>query len=134
MHARLKTLAAALAAISLCATPTMAVAAPTPIQPVSPLIAVSLYGTQGSAQAVCAQGASAASAAGAAAATQGAPGCVLPATDVPPPMSTGMAPPPPTGNFGINWLLLGLGTLALLGGVATLFIDDDDEGSPVSAT
>jgi hypothetical protein len=130
MHARLKTLAAALAAISLCATPTMAVAAPTPIQPVSPLIAVSLYGTQASAQAVCAQGASAAGAA----AAQGAVGCVLPATDVPAPMSTGMAPPPPTGNFGINWLLLGLGTLALLGGVATLFIDDDDEGSPVSAT
>jgi len=110
----------------------MAAASTSASQQVSPLTAVSLFGTQASAQTVCAAGTSAAATAGAAAAAaQGGPGCVLPATDVPPPVGQG-APPPPTGDFGINWLLAGLGALAFLGGLFTLFNDDDDDNVPFS--
>jgi hypothetical protein len=124
MRSAVRLLAATTAAFALCATPAMA--ATSSIQPISPLIAVSVYGTQASAQTICAQGAAAAAAA--AAAAQGQSGCVLPATDVPPPVASGPVPPPlPTGNFGINWLLAGLGALALIGGLSTLFDDDDDE-------
>jgi hypothetical protein len=129
MRFSLNRLAGAAAALALCASPTMAAAATTTtMQSVSPLAAVSLYGSQASAQTICAQGASAATAAGAAAA-QGQTGCVLPATDGPPPVvqGPGYAPPPPTGNFGINWILAGLGALALIGGLSTLFDDDDDD-------
>jgi hypothetical protein len=121
MRSAVRLLAATTAAFALCATPAMA--ATSSIQPISPLIAVSVYGTQASAQTICAQGAAAA-----AAAAQGQSGCILPATDVPPPVASGPVPPPlPTLNFGINWLLAGLGALALIGGLSTLFDDDDDE-------
>jgi hypothetical protein len=127
MRSTVRQLAAALAAFALCASPAMAGAAtPNQIQPVSPLIAVSVFGTQASAQTICAQGA-------AAAAAQGQPGCILPATDVSPPVAQGAASPPLTGNFGVNWLLAGLGALFLIGGLSTLFNDDDDDGAPVSA-
>jgi hypothetical protein len=129
MRSTVRQLAAALAAFALCASPAMAGAAtPNKIQPVSPLIAVSVYGTQASVQTVCAQGSAAA-----VAAAQGQPGCILPATDGPPPIVEGLAPPPLTGNFGVNWLLAGLGALFLIGGLSTLFNDDDDDGAPVSA-
>lgn len=129
MRSAVRQLAAAIAAFTLCASPAMAAAAtPNIIQPVSPLVAISVFGTQASAQATCAQGAVAV-----AAAAQGQPGCILPATDVPPPVAQGLAPPPPTGNFGVNWLLAGLGALFLIGGLSTLFNDDDDDGAPVSA-
>ena len=113
----------------------MAVAATGASQPVNPLVVLSVFGTQGAAQAVCSQGALAVASAGAAAATQAAPGCVLPATDVAPTPPLGQAaafpPLPPSGNFGVNWLLLGLGSLALIAGLATLFDDDDDDGASV---
>lgn len=132
MQSPLSKLVSAAAALALCVSPTVARAATSSMQPINPLVAVSAYGTQASAQAVCAQGASAAAAAGAAATAQGQPGCVLPAADVPPPAAQGPAPPPPppTGNFGVNWLLLALGLLALAGGISTLFDDDDVEISP----
>jgi len=125
-------LAGAAAAFALCVSPTMAAAATAaPAQPISPLIAVSLLGTQASAQQVCASAATAAAAAGAAAVAQGQANCVLPATDAPPQALESQPPPPaPAGNYGINWLLLGLGMAALLGGLSTLFDDDDDAISP----
>ena len=131
MPSSLKQLAAAVAAFALCASPTMAAAA-APSHTINPLAAVSLFGTPASAQAVCSQAASAA-ATGAAVAAQGQAGCVLPATDAPPPVAE--APPPlPLGttNFGVNWLLLGLGMLALVAGISTLFDDDDVDITPIS--
>ncbi len=134
MNSLLKKLIGSAAALALGVSPTIATAATTTaIHPVSPLIAVSVFGTQASAQTVCTSGASAATAAGSAAA-QGQPGCVLPATDAPPPVATGAPPPPPppTGDFGINWILAGLGALALLGGIITLFNDDDNDNEAIS--
>ena len=133
MQPVLKTLAGAAAALALCISPTMAAAATISYQPISPLVVVSVFGTQASAQTVCSQAASAAAAAGAAAAAQGQAGCVLPVTDLPPPVGQAPAAAPPTGNFGVNWLLLGLGTIALLAGISTLFDDDDDvDITPIS--
>ena len=135
MPSPLNQFAAATAAFALCISPTMATAATTAHQPVSPLVAVSIFGTQASAQAVCSQAASAAAAAGTAAAAQEQTGCVLPATDVPPPVGEAPVPPPllPGTNFGVNWLLLGLGALAAIAGLSTLFDDDDDvDITPVS--
>jgi hypothetical protein len=116
MHSPLKKLAGAAAALALCVTPTVAAAATTSaVQPVNPLVAVSVFGTPASAAAVFQ-------------AQVPGGGPVLPQVDTPPP------PPPPSGDFGINWILLGLGALAFLGGIATLFNDDGDGGrvGPIS--
>src|SRR5829696_3096785 len=91
---RMKTFAGAAAALAMSISPTIATAATTaPVQSVNPLVAVSVFGTQASAQQAC-NPATAAAAAGAAVAAQGQAGCVLPAVDaVPPPPQA--APPPP---------------------------------------
>ena len=118
-------------AITLCASQASVAAAAVPSQSVNPLVAVSVYGTQASAQAVCTNTANSAAAAGAVAAAQGQAGCVLPAVDTapPPPVSEGPPPPPPpSGDFGINWLLAGLGGLILLGAIIAATQDDDDDG------
>lgn len=124
----MKSFAATAAAFALCVSPTMAAAATAaPIRSVNPLVAVSVFGTQASAQEVCTP---AIAAAGAAVAAQGQTGCVLPATDAPPPLPPQVPQadlPPPGGDFGVNWILLGLGSLAFLAGLATLFDDDDDD-------
>ena len=103
------------------------------VYPSNPLVTVSLFGTPASAQAVCAGSSAAAGSAAAATAAQGQANCVLPAVDAPPPPVVDQAVPPPlpAGNFGVNWLLLGLGALALVAGLQTLFDDDDlDSVSP----
>lgn len=133
MHSRLKSFAGAAAAFALCVSPTMAAAATsTAIQPINPLIAVSIYGTQASAQTVCTNATSAAAAAGAAAAAQAQPGCVLPAVDVPPPPQA--APPPQVSGLGFSPVLLGLlGIAALAALIASGNDNDDDDGVvPVS--
>jgi hypothetical protein len=131
MQSPVKKLTGAAATFALCVSPTIATAATTPaIQPVSPLVAVSVFGTQASAQIVCSQGASGAASAGAAAAAQGQAGCVLPATDLPPPVSQGVVPPPPPrggGLDGVGWVLAGLDALLVIAGISTLFDDDDDD-------
>ena len=136
MQSPLTKLAVTAAAFALCVSPTMATAATTAtVRPIRPLVAVSLFGSQASAQQVCGNAAGALAAAAAAAAAQGQTNCVLPATDAPPPrvveQPVGPPPPPPGGaNYGINWLLAGLGLAALIGGLSTLFDDDDDAVSP----
>jgi hypothetical protein len=127
MTVQFKSFTAAAAAVALCVSPTMASAATsTSIQPVSPLVAISVFGTQASAQAVCTGAAGAATAAGAAAA-QAQPNCVLPATDAaaPPPVSE-VAPLPPPADFGIPPILLALAGLALAGGIIAALSDSDD--------
>ena len=122
-------------AMALCASPTMAAVSAVPVQAVSPLVAVSVFGTQASAQAVCTNSASAAAATGAAAVAQGQTGCVLPAVDTapPPPVTQGpLAPLPPTSDFGISWLLAGLGGLILIGAILAATADDDDDGRVIT--
>lgn len=134
MHSRLKTLTGAAAALALGSSPIVASAATIASnQTVNPLVAVSMLGTQASAQAVCAGDAGAT----AAAAAQAPPNCVLPAADAPPPppVSEGVPPPPPpAGNFGFNPILHGLAVLALLAGLSTLLDDDDDVDTSQSPT
>jgi hypothetical protein len=106
MHSPVKTLAGAAVALALCASPTMAAAATTSaIQPINPLVAVSAFGTQASAQTVYSQTASTASVAAAAVAAQDQP------------------PPAEGGDFGVNWILVGLGAIFFIGGIVTLFND-----------
>lgn len=118
------------AAVALCVGPTAATAATTaPVQSINPLVAVSIFGTQASAQVVCANPATAAAAAGAAAVAQGRAGCVLPATDapLPPPEATPTLRPP---GFGISPIILGLLGIAAL--AALIAGGNDDSDSPVS--
>jgi hypothetical protein len=129
---RTKPFAGAAVALALCFSPTMATAATSaPVQSISPLVAVSVFGTQASAEAVC-NSATAAAAAGAAAVAQGQAGCVLPATDLPPPVAQN-APPPiaqGVGGFGIAPVILGLLGIAAL--AALIASGNDDSDSPVS--
>ena len=85
----IRSLAAAVVAISLTAS-SMASAAPAAI---SPLVALSAFGTAQSRASVCAAGAAAVAAAGTAVAAQGQPGCVLPVMDAAPPPLVSEAPP-----------------------------------------
>jgi hypothetical protein len=115
---------------ALCVTPAMASAAiqPASVQSINPMVAVSLLGSPASAATLCGAQAAAATAPGS--------GCVLPVTDLPPPVAQ-PAPPPPLpaaaapAGFGIAPLLIGLLGVAAL--VALLALDgDDDDGEPVS--
>ena len=130
---RMKSVIGAAAAITLCISPTMASAAVAPVQSVSPLIAVSVFGTQASAQEVCGSAAGAVAAAGAAAAAQGQANCVLPVADAAPPPPVSEAPPPmvvePSG-IGIAPVILGLLGIAAL--AALIASSNDDSDSPVS--
>jgi hypothetical protein len=132
-HSRTKPFAGAAVALALCFSPTVATAATsTPIQSFSPLVAVSVFGTQASAEAVC-NPATAAAAAGAAAVAQGQAGCVLPATDLPPPVAQNAPPPVAQGisGFGIAPVILGLlGIAALAALIASGNNDSDSPSSP----
>ena len=122
-----KSFAGAAAAVALCFSPTMAAAATAaPGQSVSPLVAVSLFGTQASAQQVC-NPAVAAAAAGAVAA-QGPTGCVLPAVDAPAPLPPQAAVAPiGSSGIGIAPVILGLlGIAALAALIASSGHNDND--------
>src|SRR3954469_3674117 len=127
---RMKSVIGSAIAIALCASSTMAAAATSaPVQSLSPLVAVSVFGTQASAQTVCTEAASAAAAAGSAA-VQGQTGCVLPATDVPPPPPQVEAMPPTHYGFGIAPVILGLLGIAAL--AALIASSNDHHNSPAS--
>ncbi|WP_300974422.1 hypothetical protein [Sphingomonas sp. LHG3406-1] len=103
----------------------------------SPWAALSAFASPASSQALCGSSAAGAAASMAANAAQGAPGCVLPATDapVPPPQAEaaplGAPAPIATGNgFAILPLLAGL---AVVGGLAALLLsNDEDEGDLIA--
>lgn len=128
-----KNLVGAALCAALCITPAMASAAvaPASVQSINPMVAVSLLGSPASAATLCG--------AQAAAATAPGTGCVLPVTDLPPPVAQPAPPPPPPlpvaaapSGFGIAPLLIGLLGVAAL--IALLALDgDDDDGEPVSA-
>ena len=129
---RWKPVIGATAALAFCVSPTVASAATSlHSQPVSPLVAVSVFGTQASAQAVCS---GAVGAAAGAASTQAQAKCVLPVVDPAPAPPVAEFVPPPTQGFGISPILLGLAGLALAAGiiVALSDSDDDDEDSEIS--
>ena len=122
-------------ALALCVNSTAAAAATTAQAPsLSPLVALSVLGSDASRAALCGS-AAAAAAAGAIAGAQGAaPGCVLPVVDaVPPPMVE--APPPPLApvvpvastGFGIPLALLGLLGAIVIGAVLLDRADDNDD-------
>ena len=136
----MRNLTVAVAALSMCASPTLASVSATsqvravPVQTISPMVALSIFGSQASAAALC--GSSATTAASAAATAQTpAGGCVLPVVDAPPPPPFAEAAPlpPPSGGFGLSPILLGLVTIGILVGAFLLFEDlDDDKNPPVS--
>jgi hypothetical protein len=104
-----------------------------PARSINPMIALSIFGSQASAAAIC--GSAAAAAAGAAVTAQApAGGCVLPLVDAPPPPPIVEAPPfvpaPVSGGFGISPILLGLAGIAILAALIASQDDDDDDGSP----
>ena len=118
------------AAIALCISPTVATAATAPVTPINPLVAVSVFGTQASAQEVCGTAVGAAAAAGAAVAAQGQAGCVLPVSDAPPPVANAGPAIVERSGIGITPIILGLLGLAAL--AALIASSNDDGDSPIS--
>lgn len=126
-----KKLVGAAICAALCVTPAMASAATPPVQSVNPMVAVSLLASPASAATLCGVQGAAATALGA--------GCVLPVTDLPPPVVQPAPPPPPPlpvaaapAGFGIAPLLIGLLGVAALIALLALDGDDDDDDEAVS--
>ena len=116
-----KQFAGALMGLALCVSSTAAGATAS----ISPMVALSAFGTAQSSSAVCATAGSSA----AIAAAQAAPGtgCVLPVVDQPMPVAQPAPPayiPPPVEGGGIGLLPL-LGGLVLIAGFAALLLSND---------
>lgn len=127
-------------ALALTSAPALAsasaVAAPT--RTISPMVALSIFGSQASATALC--GTSSTTVAASAAATAQAPvgGCVLPVVDAAPPPVPAAEPLPAAApiatstGFGITPILLGLAGIAILAALIASSGDDNDNDPPVS--
>lgn len=124
--------------VALCATPALATAsvAPAPTA-INPMVALSIFGSQASAAALC--GSSATTVAASAAATAQAPagGCVLPVVDAPPPLpvvepAPFVPPPVAASGFGLTPILLGLAGIAVLAALILSQDNDNDNNPPVS--
>ncbi len=125
-------------AISMFASPALASASAvaTPTQTISPMVALSIFGSQASAAALC--GSSSTVAASTAASAQApAGGCVLPVVDAPPPAP--MAEPLPAAapvtavsGFGITPVLLGLAGIAALAALIASSNKGNNNNAPVS--
>src|SRR5687767_14041769 len=111
-----KSFIGAAAAFALCFSPTMAHASTSTTAPsMNPLIAVSVFGTPASAQAVCGNASGAAASAGAASVGQGQAGCVLPAVDpAAAPVPAPAVEPVAARGFNVMPILLGLLGIAAL--------------------
>jgi hypothetical protein len=121
-------------ALAMSTTPAFAAASSIPPQAqISPLVALSSFGSQASAAALCGSSATAATASAAATAQAPAGGCVLPVVDAPPPVPVAEAPPlPPPHGFGIGPVLLGLAGIAILAALIASQHHDNDNNPPVS--
>lgn len=121
-------------ALALCASPSFASAAASsaPAQ-ISPMVALSIFGSQASAAALCGSAATAA-ASSSAAAQAPVGGCVLPVVDAPPPLPVAEAAPilPPPGGIGILPILLGLAGIAALIALIASQKNGNDNNPPVS--
>ena len=123
------------AAVALCAGPSFASTSYVPVgQPqISPMVALSIFGSQASATALCG---SAVTTSASAVATAQAPvgGCVLPVIDAPPLPVAEAAPiaPVPASGLGITPILLGLAAIAILAALIASQDDDNDNNPPVS--
>lgn len=127
-------------ALALMSNPALASAsaAAASTRSISPMVALSIFGSQASATALC--GTSSATVAASVAASAQAPvgGCVLPVVDAPPPLSAAEALPvaepivaAPSG-FGIAPILLGLAGIAILAALIASSGDSNDNDPPVS--
>jgi hypothetical protein len=122
-------------ALSMTAAPAFAAASAVPAQgEISPLVALSIFGSQASAAALCGSSATAATASAAVTAQAPAGGCVLPLVDAPPPpLPMAEAPPlPPPHGFGISPVLLGLAGIAILAALIASQGHDHHHNPPVS--
>lgn len=124
-------------AIAMCASPTFASAssASAPAQ-ISPMVALSIFGSQASAAALCGSAATTAAASSTAAAQAPVGGCVLPVVDAPPPLPVAEAAPilPPPGGIGILPILLGLAGIAALVALIASQKNGNDNNPPVSVS
>lgn len=123
-------------AVALCAGPAFASASvAAPAQSINPMVALSIFGSQASAAALCAASGTTTAASAAAATQAPAGGCVLPVVDAPPPVPAVAEPlpiaPAPTG-FGISPILLGLAGIAILAALIYSQNNDNDNNPPVS--
>lgn len=122
------------AAVALCAGPSFASASSAAAVPsqISPMVALSIFGSQASAAALC--GSAATTAASSAAVTQ-APvgGCVLPVVDAPPlPVAEAAPLPPVPSGIGITPVLLGLAGIAILAALIASQHNGNGNNPPVS--
>lgn len=133
-----KTIVSAGAAVALCASPALASASvATAPQTINPMVALSIFGSQASAAALCGSSATAAAASAAATAQAPAGGCVLPVVDAPPPLpmvqpAPFVPPPVASSGFGLTPILLGLAGIAILAALILSQDNDNDNDQPVS--
>jgi hypothetical protein len=126
-------------ALALMSSPALASASAVaaPAQTISPMVALSIFGSQASATALCGTSSTTVAASAAASAQAPAGGCVLPLVDAPPPVP--VAEPLPvaqpiaaSSGFGITPILLGLAGIAILAALIAGSSDKNDNDPPVS--
>lgn len=122
------------AALVMSVSPALASSAAAPAAPrqISPMVALSIFGSQASATALC--GASATTTSSTSAAVQ-APvgGCVLPVVDAPPPLPVAEALPLiPAAGIGIAPILVGLSSIAVLTALIAGQKNGNNSAPPIS--
>ena len=126
-------------ALALMSSPALASASAVaaPAQTISPMVALSIFGSQASATALCGTSSTTVAASAAASAQAPAGGCVLPVVDAPPPVPVteplpAVQPIAASSGIGITPILLGLAGIAILAALIASSGDDNDNDPPVS--